>query len=297
MAHLDNIGWEAGLAFTSYGARLGLRYNAPDLLPQFYPQLPPSWEPLSTPRVDGLYSVVIAGRSGAEHADVHRLFLGPKELLRTPDLAVLVDRLSSDIHHQIALRARDGLFVHAGVVGWRGAAIVLPGRSHSGKSTLVRELVRAGAEYCSDEYAIFDADGLVLPYPKRLSLRSDRHRVRQFRSAEELGGTTATRPLWVGLIAAIQYAPDAEWRPQPLSQGQTVLALLDNTVLARSRPDVALERFGRAVARAVGVSGMRGESHAMALALLQYFDACGPPTDTPPTCAMPPGDSISEPIV
>ena len=43
------------------------------------------------------------------------------------------------------------------IVTWgRGRAIVIPGRTFSGKSTLVAELVRAGATYYSDEYAVED---------------------------------------------------------------------------------------------------------------------------------------------
>src|SRR5262245_29166046 len=72
--------------------------------------------------------------------------------------------LSQDIDNMVAQRSRAMLFVHAGVVGWRGLAIVIPGRSHSGKSTLVAELVRRGAVYYSDEFAVLDETGRVHPY-------------------------------------------------------------------------------------------------------------------------------------
>jgi hypothetical protein len=42
--------------------------------------------------------------------------------------------------------------------------MVLPGKSFAGKTTLVAALVRAGAEYWSDEYAVLDANGDVHPY-------------------------------------------------------------------------------------------------------------------------------------
>ena len=63
------------------------------------------------------------------------------------------------------------LMMHAGVVAWKGKAIVLPGTSHAGKTTLVTALVEAGATYYSDEYAVLDAKGHVSPYARRLSLR------------------------------------------------------------------------------------------------------------------------------
>ena len=45
----------------------------------------------------------------------------------------------------VATLAKELVFVHAGVVGWRNRAIVIPGRSLSGKSTLVLALVVAVA--------------------------------------------------------------------------------------------------------------------------------------------------------
>jgi len=57
------------------------------------------------------------------------------------------------------------------VVAWRGRAILLPGRSYVGKSTLVMELVRAGAVYYSDEYAVLDARGRVHPFAQPVALR------------------------------------------------------------------------------------------------------------------------------
>jgi hypothetical protein len=92
------------------------------------------------------------------------------------------------------------VFVHAGVVGWKGKAIVIPGRSHSGQSTMVAELVRAGASYYSDEYAVFDYRGRVHPFPKDLELR-DCGAFRQTRfGVETFGGQTARKPIPVGLM-------------------------------------------------------------------------------------------------
>ena len=61
--------------------------------------------------------------------------------------------------------------MHAGVVGWNGRALLLPGRTLSGKTTLVAELLRAGATYYSDELAVLDARGRVHPFPKPLAIR------------------------------------------------------------------------------------------------------------------------------
>src|SRR5215467_11335845 len=84
----------------------------------------------------------------------------------------LLHSLRSHLRHLVAEHATDRIFVHAAVVAWDGKVIVLPGRSRSGKSTLARELIRAGAVYFSDEYAAFDDDGMVHPFAQPLMLRS-----------------------------------------------------------------------------------------------------------------------------
>lgn len=163
--------------------------------------------------------------------------------------------------------ARHKLFVHAGVVGWRGKAIVIPGASYSGKSSLVAELVRAGATYYSDEYAVFDRHGRVHPYRRRLSLRTDGTRTRYV--VEAPGGRAGARALSVGLIAITAYQPGAHWCPESLTPAQAVLALLSNTVVARIRPQLALSTLGRVVPRALALESKRGEAREMVAYLLR----------------------------
>jgi len=164
------------------------------------------------------------------------------------------------------------VFVHAGVDGWSGQAIVIPWRSFSGKTTLVTALVRAGATYYSDEYAVFDAQGRVHPYPRRLAIREDYSS--RFRRClpEALGGRVGVGPLPVGLIAVSNYRSGARWRPRRLSPGQAVLALLANTVPARRRPADALAALHRAVSQAVAMRGARGEALETAAAILRTLE-------------------------
>jgi len=67
-----------------------------------------------------------------------------------------LDVFESELQLSVARRAQPEVFVHAGVVAVGGRAIVVPGRSGTGKTTLVRALVDAGATYFSDEYAVID---------------------------------------------------------------------------------------------------------------------------------------------
>src|SRR5438105_4028110 len=172
MAKLDRLGWADGLGVVAYGLRVGVRTNAAEVLPMLAALIPSSWKPTTEREVNLLYSVLLGGdgpRPGIRR--YHLLYRGSLRLARTMDREELLRVFESDLRLTVAEFARRRVFVHAGVVGWRGQAIVLPGRTHTGKSTLVAELLRAGATFYSDEYAVLDARGRVHPYPEPLSLR------------------------------------------------------------------------------------------------------------------------------
>jgi hypothetical protein len=123
-----------------------------------------------------------------------------------------------------AYLAEGYLFVHAGVVGWQGRAIVIPGRSFTGKTSLVTALVRAGATYYSDEYAIFDPQGRVHPYPRPLSIREEAGRKPRLYPVETLGGQAGQTPLPVGLVVVTEYQAGARWQPRTLSPSRALLS-------------------------------------------------------------------------
>ena len=173
MAKLDRLVWADGMSFISYGVRVGLRVNDADILPEVIARLPPAWKPSPAKVVDHLYSVI--GGGAKEDAKVRRLNLAYWNLLRiarSRKFDEVLDGFESHVQLTVAEHAPRLVFVHAGVVGWNGQAIVIPGLSHSGKTTLVHQLVRAGATYYSDEYAVLDARGRVHPYPRPLGMRS-----------------------------------------------------------------------------------------------------------------------------
>jgi hypothetical protein len=150
---------------------------------------------------------------------------------------------------------------------------VIPGRSHSGKSRLVAALVRAGATYYSDEYAVLDAKGRVHPYPKPLSIRQEGDAPSQLVTVEELGGRTGTAPLPVGLVLATTYRAGVKWRPRLLSPGAGMLALLENTVSAQRRPKSVLRTLRAVTQRAAVLNGARGEADDAAGRMLEKMSA------------------------
>jgi hypothetical protein len=184
----------------------------------------------------------------------------------------VVDAFESSVHLHVAEVAPRRVFVHAGVVGWQGQALLMPGRSHSGKSTLVAALVRVGATYYSDEYAVLDERGLVHPYPLPLSLRAGPGARAIRHPVETLGGGTASKPLPIGLVVVSRYKAGAIWRPRRLSAGHGILALLANTVSARRQPAMALGTLPRVVAHAVMIKGARGEAREVAPRLLTCLE-------------------------
>jgi hypothetical protein len=182
-------------------------------------------------------------------------------------LALALVTLESQLRTWIAVYAPDAVFVHAGAVGHDGGAIVVPGESFSGKTTLVAELVQRGATYLSDEFAVIDREGFVHPFPKPLSIRTPGSGPVQTPAAS-LGGTVGNGALPMSIACVTHYVPGADWRPRQLTGGEATLALLSRTVPARMRPQECLEFLTRAVKNAVVLEGERGEAEEFAEMLL-----------------------------
>ncbi|HTD08704.1 MAG TPA: hypothetical protein VK680_07415 [Solirubrobacteraceae bacterium] len=184
------------------------------------------------------------------------------------DLRLALGILDAELRMYIALHAPNHVFVHAGVVGVEDRAIVLPGKSFAGKTTLVAALVETGAEYWSDEYAVLDADGLVHPYPKPLSMRINDTRETNEQPVESLGGRAGDRPLPVTVIAFTTYRPGVAWAPSSRTAGEGAVKLLEHSIAARSRPEQVLTAVRRAATNAVILEGDRGDADEATSALL-----------------------------
>ncbi len=273
MEKVDRLGWAAGTSLRSYGVRIGIRSNTQLGLDHSLLMLPHHHEMVQLRVVDRLYSIVIGGQG--PRASVRRfnlLYADHVRIARSVDLDEVLERFESDLRLFVAEVARHRVFVHAGVVGWKGKALLVPGRSYTGKSTLVSELVRAGATYYSDEYAVLDARGRVYPFPKPLEMR-DAGEFKQTKfEVEHFGGKTATKAIPVGMVMVTEYKAGARWQPRLLTGGQAVLALLANTVSARRQPEKVLTALQRAVAGAPTLKGVRGEAEALAHSILMRME-------------------------
>lgn len=186
------------------------------------------------------------------------------------DVETAARALESRAHQYVAANAESVVFVHAGVVSWRGKTILIPGRSHSGKSTLVMALVSAGATYYSDEYAVLDLEGRVHPFRRLPRLRPDVPRTESF--VVNSADNTAFGPLPVGLVLSTRYNPTGVWQLRRLTPGEALLTLLENTVAVRRQAELSVRALKSAVLSAIGLQTDRREAVDAAQKIFQSIN-------------------------
>jgi len=257
--------WQLDLE--SYGVPYSVATDSRECLRRWTRYLPPGSRlaPSSAAASDALQ---VRSQPGS-----HRLLLlrGGETLKEGRPIDVLY-ALGAALRHQVASSAEPWVFVHAGVVAWGGRAVVMPGKSYSGKTRLVAALLRLGATYYSDEFAVLDPEGSVHPFPKPLSLRRGTARRGSLRTPESLGASVGAAPLPLGLVVQTAFLADRVWQPRPLTRGEVILALVGHTVSARSRPAQMLASVVRSSATAVGVAGVRGDAGEAAEAILELLE-------------------------
>jgi hypothetical protein len=237
-------------------------------------QLSPGIEPCPPEEVERRFVLV-------ERDDGWHYYSAGPEPRVLPDRTLAMSVLDAELRRYVAIRAPDWVFIHAGAVAHRGRAILIPGTSFSGKSTLVAELVRRGATYYSDEYAILDERGLVRPYARPLSIRPPESLIGTRHTAESIGGSSGEEPIPVGLIAIARYRPTATWSPERRSRGHGMMTLLAHAMPRQDRPEEALAAARRAASTALVLEGERGEADVTAEGLLDFAGNLpdGPPGD------------------
>jgi hypothetical protein len=257
------------VAMVAHGVRIGFGADSDEALDQMKATLPPGARPARDNGVDVSYTLG-AGTNPAQPG-VRELIgaVDGEELLRSTDSGAVLQSLERHIHLHVAEHAPRRVFVHAGVVGWNGRGVVIPGTSYSGKSTLVAALVDAGATYYSDEYAVVDSAGRVHPYLQPIQLR-DALGFHDPLATAKVSLVKGKEILTIGLVLVTSFRRGARWRPQRVSAGTGMLALLANTVSARRDPRRALRNLTRMLDGACVLRGTRGEAPAVVRQLLRY---------------------------
>jgi hypothetical protein len=272
MDKVNKLGWSTGITLRSYGVDIGIRSNDPETLDRIIQHLPADWESTTLAKVDRMYSILHRNGKGTGSRRLSLLYSDDRRLGRSADLDDLFMRFESNLRLFVAEFAKRRVFVHAGVVAWKGQAIIIPGRSYSGKSTLVAELVRAGATYYSDEFAVLDARGRVHPFIKPIELRTEGTYIQSKFDVSEIGGRSGKKPLPIGLVLITRYRAGASWRPKKLSSGKSALEILLHTVSARRDPESALGALRHVVGQAEVLKGVRGESVDTVPAILRRLE-------------------------
>jgi hypothetical protein len=173
----------------------------------------------------------------------------------------------------VAENAVDTVFVHAGVVGLNSKAVIFPGRSFRGKTTLVKALIELGAVYYSDEYAVIGIDGRVSPYPRDLSLRSyfveyDEVEV----PAAEFGATIAESPAGIGAVVITEFEEHSVWEPQKLTVGEGILETIPHTIPIKADTEMSLKILNLAYSNAIIAKSNRGDVKRDAVQILSFLD-------------------------
>jgi hypothetical protein len=250
------------IAFEAFGVRVRVSADTPEILERIPGLLPPGSRPCSLSAASESFGV------RAEGDGSYRFERGDSPVTQAVDFDFAVMMLESQLRMYVGLNAPDMIFVHAGAVAHNGRAIVMPGLSFAGKTTLVLALVRAGATYYSDDFALIDTTGLVHPYPKPLSVR-DHQQVQNDHDIERFGGIAGDKPLRICAVVFTGYRPGADWTPTQLSPGRGVLAMLANTLAARPRSQEVMQVISRAIDGAVLLEGDRGEASELVGPLLE----------------------------
>jgi hypothetical protein len=265
MASPDSKYVSSTLKGRAYGVPIELS-GSPVLMNEMSRRVPPGW----TTEDNGTKCELSYALEGDDTGSWYGLKVDNRLVARTRSLDQILGKFESHIQLEVATRCREYLFVHAGVVSWCGGGIILPGRSYTGKSTIVAALARVGAVYYSDEYALIDKAGYIHPYPRALRLRN-RDSFERITPAE-LGQPVPPPPVAPLLILLCSYCPGAKWNPTPVTQGLAVLELLRNTVAARQYPVETLAALKQVATQAQTSKSLREDACHVVEHILQLAE-------------------------
>jgi hypothetical protein len=263
---LDGMARE--IAIECNGARASIRISPPELLGAVLAGgLPLGWTPTSPQSEDRSFAL------DAEDDGTYAVSVDGEVETRHKGLDQGVDALRSYVFMHTLSRPSGRVFVHAGCVATAtGSAILLPGYSSAGKSTLVAALLRAGAVYYTDDYAPLDGEGLVHPYPLPLWLYDPERGVGGPLPPEALGAAVGRDPLEATVVAEIAFREGGRWDVRRCGASEGLMLLLEHGVNPQWQPEFALAAMRRAAEGAVVVRGERGEAEEAAVALLELAE-------------------------
>lgn len=256
--------WSGRIGFALHGVSFGIRFDdaaAGEVVRRIVPRAALPSDYLSS---EHRFSLISAGGDGA-----NGLFFDTRDF----ESVLKFDRLDggtekgleTKFQFALALAAAPRLFfLHAGAVAIGNIGVLVLGRTGSGKTTLVGELLRRGADLCTDDCAILDPAGNLYPNPAPLAVRTGDGRA--FRGPEEYGSIAASRVVPVALVVAARYERGAVWAPEAEASGGGAFNVLGNLFYPPAIREFPRETLGFAglIAKRGIYSGTRGEATEVA---------------------------------
>jgi hypothetical protein len=258
--------------FESYGIRIGVIADREEILKELKnilpTELPQRYEFVEDQFTSHIFSLIDMDHKG------YTLERNGETIIRGLSRNEAIKYLGREIRITVAEFAENKVFLHAGVVGYKGRAIVIPAGSFQGKTTLVAELIRKGALYYSDEYAVLDEDGMVHSFPKMLSVRGIVNDFTQLDCpVESFGAKVGEEVLPVGLILITEYQREVRECIEILTSGKGIMEMLNHTIPIRYKPEFVLEVLKRVADHAIIAKTKRGEAGKFADFLLKFIDS------------------------
>ena len=190
----------------------------------------------------------------------YRLTLGDRRYGPYDNIDDALRGLSNGVHFLLGMRS-PMTFLHAGAVEIDGEAVVFPGRSRWGKSTLVERLVDEGCGYMSDEYAVISPEGTVFPLAKPIRIRTGDGTRATYRCPTGVG---APGGLPCSALILTRYRKKASWSPVPLTLGNAVLRTLPSALRSNDAAEKVLTSLTAMGRTAAFYEGPRGEGEPTA---------------------------------
>lgn len=257
-------------AFSSYGVKIGLATSdlrtLNEIKKEVFEAMP--FNPIEINYDEAVYNFEIH-LTGVKY----KLLRDDQELSLSSDKVHTYKYLQNEIRTTVAEFAVSRVFLHAGAVSIDNKGIIFPAESYHGKSTLTAELIKAGAVYYSDDFAVLDENARLHPFPKRISLRGIKDDFAQTDfPVKYFGGQVGTEPIEVKLIVLTEYEKDFKWSPELLSPGSAIMNILPHTVPIRSNPQFTLKVLHKLTNRAIIAKSKRNDAKNFVFTLLKFIE-------------------------
>ncbi len=189
----------------------------------------------------------------------------------TLDDSEVISYIESKIKFFVSRFSRTHIAIHAGCVRIENKTLLFPASGYRGKSTLTSGFVRNGAQFYSDDLAIFDLNGNIVPFSKKISLRDEKDR-KTFFTPENLGGTQAKSASEIDFVFFTEYKYRGyAWKPRKLSTVNGKIELLKHVLTLAKNPHLSMEILDRIVGESSFIKGNRGETEDFYNSIQKYI--------------------------